>query len=128
VVGALVGALVGASVGVSVGLAEGLAVGYGVGTAKHAVKPTFPSVHSDAGQSWHMWYVFLSWYLPDGQWKQLVCPVHGPYLPVSHSEQDEEGDWWYLPMSQLVHTADAAIENVPSAHVVHESALYVSEY
>jgi hypothetical protein len=43
-------------------------VGAAVGTARHAVWATAPAVHSPGGQSWHMWYASLSWYLPDWQW------------------------------------------------------------
>jgi hypothetical protein len=86
-VGALVGEAVGALVGVSVGLAVGFAVGLGVGTTRQAVSPMMPSVHVPDKHSWHSWYFTRSWYLPDGQWKQLVWPVQAAYLPTPQSMQ-----------------------------------------
>ena len=81
-----------------------------------------PAVHS-----WHSSYFFLSWYLPDGQWKQLVWPVHGPNLPTSQSVHSSELVGWNLPMAQSVHPNDPATENVPSSQAVHSTALYTAE-
>ena len=74
-VGVAVGEWVGALVGVLVGDEVGTAVGDGVGMTTHSVLRSSPSVHSPVAQPWHRWYPFLSWYLPDGQPKQLVWPV-----------------------------------------------------
>jgi hypothetical protein len=75
-VGLAVGACVGVSVGDGVGENVGGIVGAGVGIPMHAVAPCTPAVHVKASQSWQPWYAVLSWYLPDGQWKQLVADVH----------------------------------------------------
>ena len=90
-VGAGVGDAVGAAVGDALGFADGAGVGAVVGMIAHHICPVWPAVHIVALQSWHMWYLILSWYLPDGQWKQFVWPVHALYLPAAH-------EWHVLPV------------------------------
>ena len=84
-VGLRVGAGVGAGVGVEVGDGVGAGVGAGVGTATQPAWPVMPCVHVAAAQSWHRWYSRLSWYLPDGQWKQEVCAAQAAYCPAAQS-------------------------------------------
>ena len=79
-----------------------------------------------APHSWHRWYAALSWYLPDGQWKQLVWPAQVAYLPVSHAKHSCHEDGWYLPTGQSLQAADCAIANWPSAQEEHPSALYTA--
>jgi hypothetical protein len=78
-VGAVVGDGVGNEVGMGVGAALGKAVGAYVGTAvgtlTHSVAPAKDAVHAPTSHAWHSWYAVLSWYLPLGQWKQLVAEV-----------------------------------------------------
>ena len=71
-VGALVGSFVGAPVGLSVGAFVGDIVGAGDGIEAHSDEPGRLLVHMPYAQSWHSWYMVLSWYFPDGQWKQFV--------------------------------------------------------
>jgi hypothetical protein len=74
-VGFGVGVNVGDGVGASVGAGVGLGVGAAVGIASHTSAFTLPAVHFPVGQSWHTWYRSWSWYLPDGQGRQLVWAV-----------------------------------------------------
>ena len=74
-VGNAVGAAVtttGAAVGLSVGAFVGAVVGAGDGIEAHSDEPGRLLVHMPYAQSWHSWYMVLSWYFPDGQWKQFV--------------------------------------------------------
>jgi hypothetical protein len=89
-VGALVGEAVGALVGVSVGLAVGFAVGVGVGTMMQSAWPVEPAVHWPVAQSWHVAYFTRYWYVPDGQWTQLLWPVQAAYWPALQSKQSLE--------------------------------------
>jgi hypothetical protein len=89
-VGDVVGVLVGSGLGCRVGTLVGLLVGAGVGanvgvlvgTATQAVAASAPTVHAPGRQAWHAWYAALSWYLPDGQWMQLLDAAHAWYRPV----------------------------------------------
>ena len=74
-VGVKLGAGVGDKVGLGVGVAVGAGVGAAVGMASHSVLPSRLFVHVVAAHRWHKPYFFWSWYLPVGQWKQLVLPV-----------------------------------------------------
>jgi hypothetical protein len=108
-VGLGVGAKVGLGVGAKVGAGEGLAVGAAVGMSEHPIWPVNPDVHVVVRQSWHRWYFFLSWYLPAGQWKQLVWPVHGEYEPSSHGLQALPVVAWYWPAWQAVQETEPAM-------------------
>ena len=81
-----------------------------------------PAVHS-----WHSAYIFLSWYLPVGQWKQLVWPVHGAYLPVLHFQHlcAVVGRNW--PLGQSRHSYAPAMAYRPLSHAVHSAVLYTAE-
>jgi hypothetical protein len=129
VVGALVGAaVVGALVGAAVvGALVGAAVGAAV-TAMHSDWPIRPVVQVSAAQSWQRWYVSLSWYFPDGHWKQLVCASHNWYSPAAHSLHAVLELGWYLPTGQSVHDAAPVPAYWPSSHVTHWTALYTLEY
>jgi hypothetical protein len=73
-VGEAVGDAVGAFVGVEVGDSVGALEGAGVGTATHADCLISPAVQVPRAQSWHKWYAALSWYVPERQCSQVVCP------------------------------------------------------
>jgi hypothetical protein len=130
-VGLAVGAAVGAAVGVWVGLADGAAVGAavgaGVGIAWQTEAPATAAVQPPRGQSWHRWYAALSWYLPAGQWKQLVWPVQAAYWPAAQWMHSCEVAGWYCPAGQLRHSAAPAMAYRPAAHAAHCAALYAPE-
>ena len=123
-VGDDVGYDVGYAVGDDVGTAVGTAVGYGVGTLTQAVCDCLPSVHVLSEQAWHMWYPLASWYLPLGQWSQLLLAAQALYLPEAHEWHVLPEDRWYLPVGQSLHEVDSATAKRPLAHAVHEAALY----
>jgi hypothetical protein len=121
-VGAGDGLKLGPGVGLKVGLALGLAVGAAVGMEAHAERACAPSVHVPAAQPWHRWYSSLSWYLPDGQWKQLVLPTHALYCPVAHGLQLSPLVSWNRPIPQAVHPVEPATACLPSSHAGHRLA------
>jgi len=127
-VGEDVGAAVGTAVGCAVGCAVGLAVGAVVGTATHSVCDCRPAVHVVAAQRWQVWNATWSWYLPLGQWKQLVLPVHALYRPVWHSVHSPPELVWNWPTGQGVHPVDSTCANVPLSHASHDFALYALLY
>jgi hypothetical protein len=127
-VGFGVGVKVGLGVGLTVGLGVGFGVGAAVGIATHSVSPSASAVHVVAAQSWHSWYFFFSWYLPVGQWKQLVWPVQAAYLPVSQSLHSCDVDGWYWPIAQLLQLGEPATANLPSPQVLQDGALYLLVY
>ena len=117
-----------ATVGDVVGALVGALVGAVVGMAAHSVQRSLPAVHVPLAQVWHQWYLVLSWYLPDGQWKQLVLAVHALYVPAAHLWQELPEEGWYWPIGQSRHEVEPAIACFPSAQSVHVAALYTSEY
>ena len=98
-------------------------VGAGVGISAHAVAPRRPRVHVPATQPWQLWYCALSWYLPDGQWKQFVWPRNAWYRPFSHNIHSPPEDGWNLPGKQSVHVAEPSMAKRPFAHALHDCAL-----
>ena len=123
-VGDDVGYDVGYAVGDDVGTAVGTAVGYGVGTLTQAVCDCLPSVHVLSEQAWHMWYPLASWYLPLGQWSQLLLAAQALYLPEAHEWHVLPEDGWNLPVGQSLQEVDSATAKRPLAQAAQEAALY----
>jgi hypothetical protein len=121
-VGDAVGYAVGYAVGAAVGAAVGYAVGYAVGMATHSVSPSASAVHLAAAHAWHSWYFSLSWYLPVGQWSQLVLPVHAWNLPTLQFLHSPPVVAWYWPIAQSAQNVDADRENWPFGHETHTAA------
>jgi hypothetical protein len=65
----------------------------------------------------------LSWYLPDGQWKQLLLPVHALYVPVVHVVHACDVVGWSVPTGQSVQAGEPAMAKRPLVHEVHELEL-----
>jgi hypothetical protein len=112
----------------AVGLAVGFGVGFGVGTITHELFPLAPAVHLLVGHLWHKWYAVLLWYLPFGQWRQEMEPVHGACLPLAQGWHELPVDGWYLPRGQWVQYVAWMFEYLPFGQVVHLPALYWLEY
>jgi hypothetical protein len=123
VVGDAVGYAVGYAVGLTVGVAVGNAVGNGVGIRGQIVTPSTPSVHRPTGQLRHLWYLNWYWNLPDGQWKQLVLPVHFAYVPLVQFLQAAPEDSWYCPILHSSHPEESSMAYVPLAQAVQLSSL-----
>ena len=107
-----------------VGALVGALVGNGVGMATHSVQPVtvFP-VHLPAEHVLHTEYTSASWYLPSGQWTQLVDAVPSANLPESHVLHAWPVDSWNLPTAQAVHSVSAATAYRPFGQTSHASAL-----
>jgi hypothetical protein len=115
--------VVGEADGSAVGVGVGDNVGASVGIATHPVCADWPLVQVLPAQSWHTQYDTLSWYLPDGQWKQVVCFTIAVILPTAQSWQVLPVDRWYFPTTQSLQAADAPAEYWPLSHSVQLAAL-----
>jgi len=69
-----------------------------------------------------------SWYLPTGQWSQLVAPVHAEKLPLAQLKHEPDVDGWNLPIEQLVQWTEPSMAYMPLLQVTQAAWLNVSEY
>ena len=122
-VGADVGPTVGCAVGADVGTAVGNAVGAGVGIDTHTVSPCFPSVHVPNAHELQRSYTSASWYLPEGQWSQLVLACAAAMLPDAQAKQSLPVLAWNLPTGQSMHDDESTEAKRPLAHAVQLAAL-----
>jgi hypothetical protein len=60
-----------------------------------------------------------SWYLPDGQWSQLVLRSMAAILPCSQSMHELPVEGWYWPMGQSVHAVASMEEYLPIMQMLH---------
>ena len=126
--GAAVGDSVGSAVGADVGSAVGEEVGCGVGTAPQLLRDSRPAVQLPARQSWHRWYAVLSWYLPDGQCRQLCWPSEAVNFPAAQSRHELPEEVWNLPTMHIKQAAEPSFAYRPEMQSVQLAALYVAVY